>query len=375
MKLCNTVFVRGNFQCQYIFILLSVLLIGCSKRNNLVLEPSSVNSMVLIYIAANNDLKFEAEDSFRKIKQGYKFDPKNRILVYSKTQSTKSYLLTLGDNNVDTLQTYWNENSSDANFLKKLISDSRKQYSAKKYGLVLWSHATSWKPSPKTKSFGQDEGYEMDIKDLALSLPNDLEFIIFDACTMASLEVLYEMRKNAKYILASPSEILSTSFPYQHFVNDLFSGVEGLKKVAANFIEYYEQKTGLNQSATISLIRTDKLESIALETKRLLVSKTPVYPFNKKDIQKMTFDTFNNVSSYDFKSFLRHNFQSHEYIDLDNRIHESIIFKGNTGSFLGSKIVEFSGLSVYLPEANDTYSNYYKSLKWNEDSEWLYLFK
>lgn len=359
----------------YCFLLL-FFFTGCKKNeSSLSTEKRFIENIVLFYIAANNDLKYDALRSFDKIKKSYKFDSNKRIMVYLKTESDQSYLLALEDNKIDTLYTYINENSSDPLFLKKVIADSRYKYSANKYGLILWSHATSWKPTIKTKSFGFDEQQEMDIKEMAIHIPKDFEYIIFDACTMAGIEVLYELRKNAQYILASPTEVLSSSFPYDQLVNDLFGGVSGLKNVAREFIKYYNQQSGLHQSATISLVRTDKLEAIAASTKRLVNAKKAIYPFNIAEIQELTFDLSSNVPSYDLLSFLKNNYEPHEYAELDRNIDEAVVFKGYTSTFLGAKILDYCGLSVYLPSIEDRYLNYYSSLQWSKDSSWDHLFK
>src|SRR5690606_20162606 len=351
---------------------------GCKKQDSVIPAEESAQHMVLFYIAANNDLKYDALESFRKIQQGYIFNPSQRILIYLKTESNRSYLLTIDDHGVDTLKSYTDEtdeNSSDPKFLKKVILDSREIFDTETWGLVMWSHATSWKPKSKTKSFGQDEGLEMDIKDLALCLPNDLEFIVFDACTMASIEVLYELKNKTKFILASPAEILSTSFPYDKSVNDLFLGVNGLKRIAENFLDYYSHQTGLFQSATISLIQTNKLEDIARETKKLILSNTSIHPINKEGVQHLTFDTSNNVASYDAISFLRINYEYNAYSNVGTSINQAVLFKGSTALFLGHEIIEYCGISVYLPETNDPYLEYYNSLQWNLDSGWTKIFE
>jgi len=360
----------------YLFGIISIFLFyGCKKDNSDTTAEASSAKTVLFYIAANNDLRLDALESLNKIKMGYKFNPNHRILIYLKTESNKSHLLALRHHGVDTLYSFGNDNSSDPKFFKKVISYAQSVYSSQISGIVLWSHATSWKPKPKMKSFGQDEGIEMDIKELAKALPDNMEFLVFDACTMASIEVLYEFKNKTKYILASPAEILSTSFPYDNSINELFLGIDGLEKAAANFLSYYENQTGLYQSATISLVQTDKLESIARETSKLLLSKTLVYPFNKEKIQQLTFERSGNVPSYDYISVLRNNYTYNEFLSLERAIQEAVLFKGSTKLFLGNEIVDYCGLTVYLPESDDPYFDYYSSLQWNSDSGWSRIFK
>lgn len=358
-----------------IYIIICILSLCSCKKNNSISDPEGTSTKtVLFYIAANNDLKYDALESFENIKRGYKFNPNHRVLIYIKTENNKSHLVTLLNNGVDTLHTFGNVNSSDPVFFKKVISYSKSIYSSEITGIVLWSHATSWKPKPKTKSFGLDQGVEMDIKELSESLPENLDFLVFDACTMASIEVLYEFKNKAKYILASPSEILSTSFPYNESINKLFLGVQGLKSVAQSFLAYYQNQNGLYQSATISLIQTSNLDAIAIETKKLLESTSRKNPYNISKVQQLTFDTSNNVVSYDFSSFLKNNYEYSAYSELNNAIQKAILFKGNTKYFLGQEIAEYCGLTIYIPEANDPYFDYYKSLQWNLYSEWSNIF-
>lgn len=59
------------------------------------------------------------------------------------------------------------------------------------------------------RSFGQDESNWMEIDELAEALPDHVfDFIMFDACYMASTESSLCFRDKADYILASPTEVL-----------------------------------------------------------------------------------------------------------------------------------------------------------------------
>lgn len=361
------------------YTILLTLISSCKKPDILPPVAGAADKMVLIYLAANNDLRLDAIQSLKKIQNGYSYSDKNRIVVYTKTSSEHAYLLSLqGNNKIDTLFKYVGENSSDPIFMERVIADSRKFVPASSYGLVLWSHATSWKPARNqvtTKSFGDDNGTEMDLQDLAQSLPKDFEYIIFDACSMASLEVAYQLRNHADFLLASPTEILSTGLPYHNLSNYLFNGANGLVKVAEQFMSYYDNQQGLYQSAAITLIDNKKLEAIANEAKKLLVLNTPTFPFHKHEIQELTFDTSNNMPSYDFLSFLKHNFTEEEYRPLQKSIEKAIVYKNHTSRFLDYEIFEYCGISVYLPDPNDRYAAYYQSLMWSRDSEWGKLFQ
>lgn len=370
----------NDYHIIRITFLVLFLLVSCKKEPNVINSDQQIEKMVLIYMAANNNLRLDADKALQQIKNSYEFNENHKLLVFITTSSNKSYLLNVkGNNQLDTVNVYSGRNSADPLFLAKVITDSRTSAPALSYGLILWSHGTSWKPFSAgeitTKSFGLDERKEMDLKDLADYLPKDFEYIGFDACSMASIEVIYELRKHADFIIASPTEILSTGFPYNYLVNDLFSGKQGLVKVAEKFHKYYNVQEGLFQSATISLIDASKLDEVAIEVKRLLEFKKPVYPFNKSKIQELTFDTSNNISSYDLLSFLKRNYTAKEYGALEKSIKEAVIYKNYTSSFLGIEISEYCGISIYLPERDDKFSVYYKGLRWSEDSGWYYMFE
>lgn len=98
--------------------------------------------------------------------------------------------------------------------LKRVINDVTRLYPAKSYGLIVFSHGSGWLP-PHTLVNGSrsiiiDNDNEMEITDFAMALPDHLfEFIIFEACNMAGIEVAYELRNKAAYIMASSAPVVS----------------------------------------------------------------------------------------------------------------------------------------------------------------------
>lgn len=363
---------------KHTLIILLLLLSNCGKNYN-VNRDEIAKKTVLIYLSANNNLKKEAISTIMKIQKGLTgFE--GTILVYVKTENQLSYLIkikhSVEDRLVsDTLITYQSGNSSNPNFLKKVINDSRKVAPAYSYGLILWSHATSWLPAIKTistKSFGIDNGIEMNISDLKDALPNDFEFILFDACYMGSIEVLYELRNKTKYFLSSPTEVLASGFPYEECTKFFFNGLEGLKEVSNRYINYYKNKDGAYSSATISLLDATKLEKIAIATKNIL-KKRKYSIRNLDNIQRLNFQVGTDmISSFDFLDFFTKNFSDDELKELNIALQDAIIFKANTNTFLNQKIISFSGLGIYIPStAKDSYITIYKYLEWEKDSNWI----
>ena len=130
-------------------------------------------------------------------------------------------------------------------------------YPAEEYGLILWSHGTSWLPAGRgLRSFGSDSGKEMNIVDLAKALPLHFKFILFDACLMGAVEVVYELRNTTDYIIASSTETIAEGFPYHLILPELVKQNPDWTKVAQQYFDYYNNQQGVYQSATVSVILT-----------------------------------------------------------------------------------------------------------------------
>ncbi|WP_443940011.1 clostripain-related cysteine peptidase [Pedobacter sp. MW01-1-1] len=362
----------------FAIFLIGFTFFGCKKEpieKPLVLSERTV----LMYLAANNNLREDAVNSINKMEKGAQ-KLNGNLIVFVKTSSNKSVLLKIKYDNTDqivsdTVMIYGSENSSDPQFLAQVIKDSRRMYPAKSYGLVMWSHATSWSPPTiKVKSFGSDRNYEMDIKDFKNALPSDFEYILFDACSMGSIEVVYELKDKAKYLLVSPSEVLSTSFPYDLITPFFFGDEEDLKNICRDFIAFYSSQTGESASATVSLIKTNELELLVQYTKRLLNSTTLSKPIDLSNIQRLDFASTSPVPAYDFIDFLQKNYSQQDYQIVEDQLNKTVIFKGQTDYFFEQPIKKFCGLSVYLQNKDTSFSDYYRSLTWYNRSGWNILF-
>ena len=81
----------------------------------------------------------------------------------------------------------------------------------------------------------------MNISDLreALSVAPHLDFILFDACFMQSVEVLYELKEYANYIIGSPTEIPAPGAPYQKVVPAMLSNTTTAVGIGKAYFEFY----------------------------------------------------------------------------------------------------------------------------------------
>lgn len=202
-----------------------------------------------------------------------------------------------GDTNV--IKSYGNDVSSVSEArMREVIADFKAAAPNDEYGLVLWSHSDAWRvhsssPDPAPTStlsrsvmplaFGQETvsgtSYFMNIPTLAGVLTGqDFEFVYFDCCYMASVEVFYEMRNVAPYIVGSAIEVIGEGMPYQLSLPHLFdTDSDYLQHAVEAVYEYVDAKTDENRSGTYSVVDMSKIDRVAAAA-RAFYSLKPLAP-------------------------------------------------------------------------------------------------
>lgn len=366
---------KKNLNYRIIIIFVFSFLCGCKKDKYPLPVASNVKRTVLVFMEANNNLKYDAINSINSMEAGF-VGAKQNLLVYIKTEDKVSFVLKIAHDNQlnkiksDTVLVINSDSPSNPNILKQCIDFAKNNYPTESFGLILWSHATSWAPPAdqiKLKSFGSDRGTEMDVFELRDALPDNLDFIIFDACSMGSIEVLYEFKGKAKFILSSPSETIAESYPYEKITPYLFGGLDSLKKVAQIYFDHYNAYTGNLRSATISLISTKELTGLTEKT-RELISKKKDSTWIRDGIQRLDFSTGFPVPAFDIGDFFSRNFALSDLSDVNSKLNKTILYKANTPTFFGKLIKTYSGMSCFIPDPSDRNFGYYKRFAWYRDS-------
>lgn len=345
---------------------------GCDKPDH----DELVNRTVLIYMAADNDLADNALRNIEQMKSSYPIDGKNNLLVFVNLPEEKPYLIKIETDTEIVIKQYEEFNSLEVQNMRRVLTEMISMYPAGKYGLVLWSHGSSWLPSNiKTRSFGEEKGLQMDITKLPGALPVKFDFILFDACLMGSVEVAYELKDNADYIIASSTEILYTGFPYDMVIPDLIAASPDLQKMAKKYMYYYQQLTGIYRSATISVIHTKELKQLAEITSLLLGGNSVNLDlFDRSIVQRL--DSYEEQYLFDFSDFIHKVLPDIQTASFDKQVQKTVLYKAHTDEFMGDFFIRtYCGLSSYIPlESRNVLNNYYQSLKWYKDSGYKSLF-
>ena len=136
------------------------------------------------------------------------------------------------------------------------------------YGLVFGSHGTSWMPGNTVsgRSFGDDAGYNINIPEMSDVLGEvfggkQLDFILFDACMMATAEVCYEFKDVTDYLIGAVVETHVYGHPFDIVLPKLYEKNVPYDEVCDDYIDYSRQ---LGAWGTNGLVLTLKFILISL---------------------------------------------------------------------------------------------------------------
>lgn len=118
--------------------------------------------------------------------------------------------------------------------MKSVLQNIIAKYLADDYGLVFSSHGSVLIPG--TKSFGSNDSDKvatLEIKDISANLPVKFKFLIFDACIMADITTIYQIRSNADHSIASVAPVPGHGFNYDEYLYKLLQK-ERIWKDSAN---------------------------------------------------------------------------------------------------------------------------------------------
>ena len=381
-------------------VVLSMSLFSCC--NNPV-EKVSKKRNILFYIGADSDLDGDALNKINQMRYGWQ-PGFGEMLIYVDRSGDGAYLFRMNEKKyaggyygLDTIMPYGKENSADARVLERVINDMVVNYPADSYGMIFFSHASGWLPEgmlnhPRSLVIDYDNGggnREMEYYDFADAVPDKLfDFIIFEACLMADVMSMYELRNKAEYILASSAEIVAPGFSniYKDNIMGLFETRVSTQSVVSSFAQsYYNNissfpETDYRNSATLSLIKMDEMENLALVTKAVLQGvDANEANIIVDDIQ--SFDRPNRLISsgsrrsryFDFAHTVRNIVSDADNKTFVDQLERTVVWKASTKNFLlndrGFYINHHSGLTTYIeqnvyPELNSVYRNssWYKAI-------------
>ncbi|GHT70269.1 clostripain [Bacteroidia bacterium] len=333
--------IKGTF-----ILLLCICILACCEISEDLPDntvPASFCRTVLLYLGVDNNFRAEAAEKIEILRENWDKNTDGNLLVYSDAGGNATlvhiYYSAQKGNVADTITVYPNENSASPQTLTRVLNDVKNYRPANSYGLVVLSHATGWlpaemsKPTPVLRSIIWDTGTSeadnyMELTAFAEAIPYKLNFIIFDACFMGAVEVAYELKDKADYIVASPAEVVSPGFVYSTMAQHLFQPQPDLTAVARNFYEYFNNQSGLYRSATVSVVKTAELENL-----KTLFQGIAGQARNDTGFQDLQCYGYGSQKIYfDLGDYVQQS-APERYMEFQNALDQCVIYKAHTDSY------------------------------------------
>lgn len=356
-----------------ILIICIFLTLGACSKDEKEDIQAPVSRTLLVYFGMDNNFWPEAQEKIGAMTEGWS-DYDGNLLVYVDARGSNPRLIWIhqddsGKNVAETIKTFESENSADPAVLNRVVDYVTKHYPAKSYGMLVLSHASGWLPERtlgNARSVIVDGTHEMEMRDFAAALPVKFDFIIFDACFMGGVEVAYEFRDKADYLLLSPAEILvRPGFDYKSLPARLMGVEPDLTGVAEDLYKRFANSE--YPYLTVSLLKTSELENLASFSAQLLRGIDGESAVDLNDIQNYGFGS--NTVFYDFGDYINH-LTPDRYTEFKQKLDNCLVYSKATSSYYSDAtgvrpIKSYSGLTVYVEQAAYPFLNSeYKKLKW-----------
>ncbi|GHU69222.1 hypothetical protein FACS189413_07740 [Bacteroidia bacterium] len=213
----------------------------------------------------------------------------------------------------------------------------------------------------------------MSLIELEQSLPIRFEFIIFDACLMGGIEVAYQLRKKANYIVVSPTETLVAGFPYTQTIPLLFTQTINYLGIAKTFTDYYENQTkDYLKSAALTVINTEKLETFANLLYQSIENKIITISDNAYNL--LAYEFSNPIIYYDFFNFLQQTIDDKNRLNQLTRLYSEIVISyEHTNFFLNDLVLTgTTALNFFVfPFYEDNLLQAYMQTDWYVDTNFI----
>ena len=381
--------VTGGMHIRFLFcaLAMALTLFSCKKAETEEIVVVKRPKTVLLYMVANNNLSYDAENSISRLQNGYIPAEEGNLLVYKHCAGMDPVLLHIkkgeeGTVVADTAYRFPPRVSATKSALTQALNITQALFPADSYGLILWSHGTGWIPplassssaaqevsgSAPQRTFGLDGKVELEIRDLAQAIPYKLSFMLMDACFMGGIETAYEVKDSVDYYIGSPAEILTESFPYHKIMQHIFKSTPDYAAVCKEYYDYYNAKSGAERSATVALMDCSKLAEVAEVAKRVFDQYGERIASLDLSLLQPYFRGSSSKYFYDLKDLVDAIADASLSAEFAAALERAVPYKASTPYFIELPIRSFCGVSTYVPgnPADTKLADYYKQYKWNQ---------
>jgi hypothetical protein len=385
-------------------------------------------------MAGDNNLEGAGKEDLDEM-QKVGSDSKVNIVVQFDTEENKTTRYLVEKNNLKVLLEMPGVNCGDPKTLTDFIKWGTKNYPAKYYLVDVWSHGTGWEnlaadywedirasnplrqskikrfrralfvttikkihslsdpqrliaiaPDVGSKDYLDNQELRKAISD---GMPNGRKIDILgcDACLMNMLEICYENKDVADYMVGSEETEPGSGWPYTMILNKLainpeMSPRELAKVITQQYGQYYENKGDkiTHQNITQSALDLGQIKSVADSVNKLaeilikdLDSVTPGVSAARNKAQKFTTPEYIDLFSFlqQLTKWLPDNDEINGVVkEISDKLEAPTNPLVIANAKLGDSVKDANGVSIYFPADKNTYSPEYADLLFSKDCKW-----
>ncbi|HEX9907538.1 MAG TPA: clostripain-related cysteine peptidase [Thermoplasmata archaeon] len=259
---------------------------------------------LLMYWDADNSLEFCTEFAMQTWEEALTSNSEVSIVALVDILSAEGiWIYDIQDGERNLVTTWEEKNTSDPAVLKEFVQYGMDNFPAEKTMLVVQDHGYGWRGICQDETNGD---VLMPIDGLAASLrevkaengDKGVDLLAFDACNMGTIEVAYELRGAASYMVASQTMVPFDGLPYEMFITDLMEdpsiGPAALaENIVYEYVEYYSSKRGYHHImkysqdfATIAAIDLSKMDDVGTTFGAMTSALEPLVEDHLMEIEK-----------------------------------------------------------------------------------------
>ena len=350
---------------SFYLIALAILSTLCFVRNAIAVD----NWTFMVYLAADNDLEFEAIDDFLEMADVGSDDNVHILVLFDRATGFSTGYDDWTDtrrgeiNKDDIPDSNWGASMGELNMgnpqtLVNFVVWGVQNFPADRYAVIMWNHGGGWRsmdltekePPYKAVCVDDDSSDILSMSEVRTALTSientvgEIHLIGFDACLMGMIEVAYEIREHGIVMVGSEKVVPLDGWPYDTILSDLVAlpskNASSLGyTIVTRYYESYgnsEIKSSINLSGDYMSRLIDKVDSLASTLR----------------------DSWNNDRGACAAAACR------VIKELDDHI---VLSESHGSSWPGSH-----GLAIYFPETSVEFDNDYNNtnILFANDTEW-----
>ncbi len=374
-------------------------------------RPAPKEWTVLVYVSARNDLGLEAIKDVNEMEAAGStarvnvvvemgrivtpppFNPFSSVQEPAPPQAdwtgSRRFLMVKDSDplriNSPVLAHFPDADMGDWRHLAEFIAWGKANYPARKYMLVVGGHGSGWRgvkpPAAAQKGIAYDDpsGNHISPEELARAIKagGGVNVYASDACLMQTVEVVYDLKDSAEYVVGSQETTPGSGYNYEVFLNALAAGphdaFSAAQAVMKGFSEFYygTQK----QSVTMSIVRPAAAAELAASldafARLAAASKADLKVYMDGRFGLRHFEDEDARDLYQLMQLYYEKSPTPAVREAAGRVIAVLAGKFVVrNDALGYKSKDANGVSVYCPFYSPDYKDKYGWLSFSRDTGW-----